>query len=695
MPNRLANEPSPYLQQHKNNPVDWWPWSAEALEEARRQDKPLLVSIGYSSCHWCHVMAHESFEHPDIAALMNEHFVNIKVDREERPDVDAVFMTAVQAMTGHGGWPLNAFATPDGVPFFGGTYWPPADARGMPGFPRVLESIARAWEHDRANLIENADRVSTYLQDTTRARPGADVVSPDLGAAALERLGASFDATWGGFGGAPKFPQASTLEFLVRHLQRTGSTAARTMLTTTLDRMAAGGIYDQIGGGFARYAVDAEWAVPHFEKMLYDNAQLMRAYLDAWASTGRARYAQVALDTGEWLLEEMLLPDGGFASALDADSEGVEGRFYVWSDAEIADILPPDQAAVVRQRFGITPGGNFEGNTVLTLSATIDEIADTTGQPAEHVVELLETGVTILRDHRRQRVRPGRDDKVVTGWNGLAISALARAGAVLHVPGFIDAARRAAGFLLDNVRNPDGSLWRTWTNGERRGNGVLEDYVCLAEGLIHLHRADGDIRWLDEADRLVQFALRDFGREGGPDFFDTPASGTGLAVRPNSLQDNATPSGNSVAADVLLTLGTLTDRRELVERAEALVASLSDVMVEHPGAFGRYLAVAERLVAPIYTLVIGGDRATAGHRRLTTAALSYPSPALVIAHAAPGMDEDHLQRYPVLQDRTGRDGASAAWLCREGACMLPAVSVADLGERLSEMEAELSASTTG
>ena len=689
MPNRLAHEPSPYLQQHKDNPVDWWPWSDEALAEAKRQGKPLLVSIGYSACHWCHVMAHESFEDPGIAAIMNEHFINIKVDREERPDVDAVFMTAVQAMIGQGGWPLNVFATPDGVPFFGGTYWPPMDARGMPGFPRVLQTIATAWEQDRDQLMENASRITTYLQDTSRARPATGVLSADLATEALETLSGSFDATWGGFGSAPKFPQAPTFDFLVRHYERTGSENALTMLTTTLDRMAAGGIHDHLSGGFARYAVDVEWVVPHFEKMLYDNAQLMGTYLEAWKATGSARYAQVAIQTGEWLLREMRLPGGGFASALDADSEGVEGKYYVWSDSEIGEILPPDHAAVIRHRFGITPGGNFEGNTILTLAASIDEIAESTGQPAERVQDLLDTGIAILRDHRRQRVRPGQDGKVVTAWNGLAISALARTGAVLQLPTFIDAARQAAKFLLDAVRNEDGTLWRTWKDGERRGNGVLEDYIFLAEGLIHLHQADGDIGWLQEADRLLEIAIATFGREGGADFFDTPATGTGLSVRPHSIQDNATPAGNSVAADVLLTMGTLTGNAELTERAEGILASLTDILPQHPGAFGRYLAVAERMYGPAYTVIIGGDPVSPGHRRLTATALGHAHPALITAHAAPGMPAEALERFPVFQDRTGRDGASAAWLCRETTCMLPASSVADLEARLAEMESEL------
>ncbi len=687
MSNRLAAEPSPYLQQHRDNPVDWWPWSDEALAEAKRQQKPLFVSIGYASCHWCHVMAHESFENPEIAGLMNEWFVNVKVDREERPDVDSVFMSAVQGMTGSGGWPLNVFATPDGIPFFGGTYWPPSDMRGLPGFPRVLETLHQAWINDREKLLENADRVLGFLRE--QEQPISAAGGTDPGAAALAQLEGAFDPEWGGFGGAPKFPQTPTLEFLSRRCERTGDATARTMLTTTLDRMAAGGIHDHLGGGFARYTVDGTWTVPHFEKMLYDNAQLMRVYLDAWIAAGTARYAQVVIDTGQWLLREMRLPGGGFASALDADSEGREGAYYVWEDREIDAILPPDHAAVVRELFGITPGGNFEGENVLTLAATLDAIADRTGQPAERVAALLDAGETILRAHRDRRSRPALDDKVVTAWNGEAIGALALAGSTLGLPSFIDAARQSATHLLDAARDGDGRLWRTTRQGERRGNGVLEDYTFLAEGLIHLHQADGDIRWLVEAANLMDIAIADFGRDDGPGFYDTPHGSDALAIRPQSIQDNATPSGNAVAADVLLTLGTLTDRRELVDRATELVTNMGALMERHPMGFGRYLAVAERLATPAYTLVVGGDPRSPGHTRLTRAALRYPSPNLVIAHATPGLDESMLQRFPVLRDRRARDDASAAWLCREGACMLPAISPADLNERLAEMESQI------
>ncbi|MDQ4044944.1 MAG: thioredoxin domain-containing protein, partial [Chloroflexota bacterium] len=679
------------LQQHKDNPVDWWPWSDAALEEARRQDKPLFVSIGYSACHWCHVMAHESFEHPEIAAFMNEHFLNVKVDREERPDIDAIYMNAVQAMVGHGGWPLNAFATGEGIPFFGGTYWPPVDARGMPGFVRVLETIATAWQSDRDSLLENARRVTGYLESISQQRPAHGAVRPSLADEALETLGGSFDSRWGGFGGAPKFPQVPTLDFLARHLQRTGADDARKMLTTTLDHMAAGGIHDHLAGGFARYSVDAQWVVPHFEKMLYDNAQLMRTYLEAWKATDTPRYAEVVRSTGEWLLTEMRLPAGGFASALDADSEGVEGKFYVWSDGEIDELLDGDVEEVVRRRYGISPVGNFEGNTILTLAKSIEEIAASLGRPVPEVQQLLDQGDTRLRERRAHRVRPGQDDKVVTAWNGLAVTGLALAGAALQISRFVDAAEEAARFMLESVRNADGTLWRTWKDGERRGNGVLEDYVFLAEGLIHLHQATGTISYLDEADAIFGKAVELFGREGGPDFYDTPAEGTGLTVRPHTLQDGATPAGNSVAADVLLTLSELTGRSEMAERAEDIVSGVADLLTEHPSAFGRYLAAAERLYDTPYTLVIAGNPPSDNHRELTQLALAHPQPALVVTHAPPELDEQALHRYPVLQDRSAVRGVSTGWLCRHGACMLPATTVDELQERFREMDRSLAA----
>jgi len=687
MPNRLAHEPSPYLQQHKDNPVDWFPWGEEAFTRAKQEDKPVLVSIGYSACHWCHVMAHESFENPEIAAVMNEHFVNVKVDREERPDIDTIFMSAVQAMLGHGGWPLNAFATPDGVPFFGGTYWPPSDQRGMPGFPRVLETITGAWRNDRDQLLKNADSIEHYLQESSSGTPRSGTITQDIPRQALTNLHQQFDPEFGGFGAAPKFPQAPTLDLLNRHVQRTGDDVAKTMLTTTLDHMARGGMYDQLAGGFARYSVDERWLVPHFEKMLYDNAQLITAYLDAWRTTRDGRYRQIVIETANWLLEEMELPGGGFASALDADTEGEEGRFYVWDINEIDELLDITGASLIRERFGVTPQGNFEGHSVLEIVATKEELATSHNLSVEQVTTRLDDARQTLKDHRATRVRPGRDDKLVTAWNGLTIGALAHAGSIFSEPQFISAAQKAATFVLKTLRREDGKLWRTWRDGEYRAEGVLEDYVCLADGLIRLHQADGNIAWLIESQRLMDHVLATFGRDGEADFFDTPASNTDLIVRPRTLQDNATPAGNSVAVDVLISLSLLTRRDDYRARAVNLLETMTSLMADHPTAFGRYLAAAERLLAPGYELILAGDD-TGGAVPLTVTALSHPS-LHFIAHAPETDDADITTQFPLLADRPIVDGKPTAYLCREGACKLPATSVEELNQRLAEMDAEL------
>ncbi len=687
MPNRLAHEPSPYLQQHKDNPVDWFPWGEEAFARAKREDKPVLVSIGYSACHWCHVMAHESFEHPEIAAVMNEHFVNIKVDREERPDIDTIFMSAVQAMLGHGGWPLNAFATPDGVPFFGGTYWPPSDQRGMPGFPRVLDTISSAWRNDRGQLLKNADSIENYLQQSSSGTPRSGTITSDVSRQALANLHQQFDPEFGGFGAAPKFPQAPTLDFLNRHVQRTGDSVARTMLTTTLDHMASGGMYDQLAGGFARYSVDERWLVPHFEKMLYDNAQLITVYVDAWRSTRDDRYRRIVAETANWLLAEMELPGGGFASALDADTEGEEGKFYVWNIAEIDDVLDVTGASLIRERFGVTPEGNFEGHSVLEIVATEDELAASHNLRVEQVTNRLDDARQSLKAHRATRVRPGRDDKLVAAWNGLTIGALAHAGAIFGDPRFVSAAQRAASFVLKNMRKEDGTLWRTWRDGEHRADGVLEDYVCLADGLIRLHQVDGNVDWLVEGQCLMDHVLATFGRNGEADFFDTPASSTDLIVRPRTLQDNATPAGNSVAADVLISLSLLTGRDDYRARAVNLLERMSSLMTDHPTGFGRYLAAAERLLAPGYELILASGGAGA-IGPLTISALSHPALHFV-AHAPDANDNNVTERFPLLADRPMLDGNPTAYLCREGACKLPATSVEELDHRLAEMDVEL------
>ncbi len=671
MPNRLARETSPYLLQHQHNPVDWYAWSPEALAIARTRDVPILLSIGYSACHWCHVMAHQCFENESIARTMNEHFVCIKVDREERPDIDAIYMTALQALTGHGGWPLNIFLTPDGTPFFGGTYWPPVDQGGMPGFPRVLEAVTAQWERNRDGIDRAAEQVMGVLQQSVAPLPAGTSnldTAPDLAIANLEQRE---DPIHGGFGAAPKFPQASIATFLLRHHRRTGSTSALDMATRMLDGMARGGIYDQLGGGFSRYSVDAEWLVPHFEKMLYDNAQLLQLYLDAWRITGKPRYRQVALETADWLLREMQHPQGGFFSALDADSEGEEGAFYVWRDENLNQVLSADDADLARLHFGVTPGGNFEGNTVLSVVRSVPELATALDRPEEAVQRDVDRVRRIMLAARNERVRPGTDTKVIVGWNGLAIGTLAEAGSALDRPDYIQAAENAANRILRVGRHDGDRLARLVGEDGPVGDGLLEDYAFLAHGLLQLHAATGDPQWLREARRLADEVLAHFSAESG--FWDTADYHERLVIRPRDIQDGATPSGNSMMLDVLLQLHDLTlDERYLVP-VVPMLDQLSAAMGEHPAAFGNLLAVLERHLADHRQLVLAGGADAA---ELATVVQRQFEPFLTVAWASPEFDS---ATWPVLADRALPPGVSAAaFLCQGMTCLPPIVDPATL-----------------
>ncbi|MGN6485084.1 MAG: thioredoxin domain-containing protein [Thermomicrobiales bacterium] len=685
--NRLANETSPYLLQHQANPVDWYPWGEEAFARARAEHKPILVSIGYSACHWCHVMAHESFEDEGIAAYLNDHMIAIKVDREERPDVDAIYMAAVQAMTGQGGWPLNAFLTPDGVPFFAGTYWPPESRGAMPGFPEVLEAIVNAWTTNRDGVETSADRVLAFLRQSTSALPARDgdaTLIPDLATEALAGMERAYDAAYGGFGGAPKFPQASALDFLLRHAKRTGSEPARQMAIATLDRMAAGGIHDQLGGGFARYAVDRIWLVPHFEKMLYDNAQLMALYLDAWRLTGEDRHRVVVEGIAGWVLREMTAPDGGFYAALDADSEGEEGAFYVWTRDEVERVLAahltPEEIDLVCLHFGIDTAGNFEGKTVLSVVRPIPDLAAQLDLPETAIAATIDRASALLLAAREQRIRPHRDEKVIAGWNGLMLKVFAAAGAALDRPDLLAAAERAAAFVLAHLRWPDGSLARSWRDGTLRGRGTLEDHAFLADGLLALYTATGTIRWLDEANALLDTMLRDFPHESGIGFSDVSAATSDLIVRPRDLQDGATPSGNAVACDLLLSFTVLREDDALAERAVAVLGAVAPVMREHPVFMGRFLAVLERHLAPRRDLVLTGVRGSEAFAAMRTAVQRRYEPLVVVGFGL-GSDEGDAARddYPLLAARPAVEGAdAAAWLCEGTTCLPPVTTVADL-----------------
>jgi uncharacterized protein YyaL (SSP411 family) len=542
--NRLAQETSPYLLQHAHNPVDWFPWGDEAFARARAEDKPVLLSVGYSACHWCHVMERESFENADIAALMNRHFVSVKVDREERPDVDQIYMQAVQSMTGHGGWPMTVFLTPDGVPFYGGTYFPPTDRHGLPGFPRLLEGLADAWRNRRPEVVQSTKQITEQLNQADRLRRSAQLLGDDVLFSAFHGMSGQFDERLGGLGGAPKFPQPMNWEFVLRFWKRSGNDRAREMVTRTLTTMARGGIYDQLGGGFHRYSVDAEWLVPHFEKMLYDNAQLASLYLHAWLAFGDPEYRRIVEETLDYVLREMTDPSGGFYSAQDADSEGVEGKFFVWTPDEIRAALPPAEAEDALSYWGLDRGSNFEGHNILWV-------------PGEPDAASVANARRVLHDVREGRIHPGRDDKVLAAWNGLMCRAFAEAGQALGRADYVAAAARNADFILREMRR-DGRLLRTWKAGQAKLLGYLEDYSMVAAALLDVYEATYERRWLDEARVLADDMLRLFWDEDVEGFYDTGTDHERLIVRPRNLYDNAVPCGSSVAVETLLRLAVLT-----------------------------------------------------------------------------------------------------------------------------------------
>ncbi|MFF5111614.1 thioredoxin domain-containing protein [Streptosporangium sp. NPDC000509] len=654
--NRLKDATSPYLLQHADNPVDWFEWGEEAFAEATRRNVPLLISVGYSACHWCHVMAHESFEDRATAALMNELFVNVKVDREERPDVDAVYMAATQAMTGHGGWPMTVFATPGGHPFYTGTYFPRQQ------FQRLLTGVSNAWTGEREAVLEQGSKIVEALNERS-ALPSGPLPTPDTLTRAVHNLAESFDPVRGGFGGAPKFPPSMALEFLLRYGAaaegdggRATAEAAISMAGRTLEAMARGGIYDQLAGGFARYSVDAEWVVPHFEKMLYDNALLLRVYAHWWRSTGSALGRRVALETADWLLAEMRTPEGGFASALDADSEGVEGKFYAWTREELREVLGEEDGLWAIELFEVT--GTFEhGTSVLQLLADPD--------PGEE--ERFARVRSALLAARSRRVRPGRDDKVVAAWNGLAIAALAETGALFERPDLVEAAREAA-VLVDELHVDGDRLLRTSRDGRAGANaGVLEDYGDLAEGLLTLYGVTGEVRWFHRAEALLDTVLERFS-DGSGGFYDTADDAEPLFQRPRDATDNATPSGQFAAAGALLSYAALTGSARHREAAEAALGTVTVLAGKHARFAGWGLAAAQAaLSGPIEVAIVGpaGDPATTALHR--TALLS-PLPGLVLALGDPGSGSGEV---PLLGGRGLVGGEPAAYVCRGFTCRMP------------------------
>jgi hypothetical protein len=664
--NRLAGETSPYLLQHAGNPVDWYPWGEEAFARARAEDRPILLSVGYSACHWCHVMERESFENPSTAALMNAHFVNVKVDREERPDVDQIYMEAVQSMTGRGGWPMTVFLTPDGVPFYGGTYFPPDDRHGLPGFPRLLEALADAWRTRRGEVLESAREIGSQLNRAAALRGAQTFLTDEVLFSAFHGLSAQFDDRHGGTGSAPKFPQPMNWEFVLRFWTRTGNERAREMARTTLTAMARGGMYDQLGGGFARYSVDAEWLVPHFEKMLYDNAQLASLYLHGWLAFGDPEYRRIVEETLDYLIRDMRDPAGGFYCAEDADSEGHEGKFYVWTEDEIRRALPSADAELALRYWGVDRGANFEGANILHVAGEPD---------AERIAAARQA----LFQVRARRVRPGRDDKVLAAWNGLACRAFAEAGRALGRDGYIDVATTNAEFLLSAMRR-DGRLLRTWKAGEARLNGYLEDYALLAAALVDLYEATFTRRWLDEARSLADEMLRLFWDDAIEGFHDTGQDHERLIVRPRNLFDNAVPSGSSAAIETLLRLAVLTGHREYEARALAALRPMADLMGRYPGGFGRYLCALDFNLGPVAEIALvwpEGD----GARPLIDTVFRRFMPNRVVAGARAG-DHAAARGVPLVDHRSAVDGKATAYVCRNYTCDLPATEAGELARQL-------------
>ncbi|MBA3651827.1 MAG: thioredoxin domain-containing protein, partial [Chthoniobacterales bacterium] len=597
MPNHLAHESSPYLLQHQNNPVDWRPWGPEALEKAKREQRPIFLSIGYSACHWCHVMEHESFENERIAAIINERFVAIKVDREERPDLDQIYMNATQMMTGHGGWPMSVFLTPDLKPFYAGTYFPPTGRGGMPGFDEVLRAVHEAWEKRREQVQEMAGQLAGELNKAGTVAGGGEL-SRDLIENAVNQLVRAFDPTWGGFGQAPKFPHPMDLSLLLRYWHRTGHAHSLEMVRTTLDRMAAGGFYDHLGGGFARYSVDARWLVPHFEKMLYDNALLAGVYVEAYQATGDENYARVARETIDYVLRDMTDPLGGFYSTEDADSEGEEGKFYVWSPEELEQILGEVQAMTFGRVYDVSDAGNFEGHSILNLPKTLAQSARVLERDEKELAAALASSRQKLFAAREKRIHPAKDDKLIVAWNGFMIDALARAAAALDEPRYAAAASKAADFIRDQLARSDGRLLHTWRHGKAKLDAYLDDYAALANGLISLYEATFDGARLEEAARLLDVVLKHFADREGGGFFYTADDHEALIARNKDATDASIPSASALAATALARLGKLTGDRKYGEAAERTLKAAAGLLLQAPTAMGQMLLALDFQLGP-------------------------------------------------------------------------------------------------
>ena len=679
MPNRLIDETSPYLLQHAHNPVDWYPWGEEALERARREDMPILLSVGYSACHWCHVMERESFEDAEIATLMNDNFVCIKVDREERPDIDSIYMTAVQTLTGQGGWPMTVFMTPDGKPFYGGTYFPPDDRGGLPAFPRLVEALAAAYKTRRGDVTRTTSQLVERMKQLSAGMAAIEPLTVDVLQSAKRAVAGQFDGRHGGVGLQPKFPQPMTYEFLLRHHDRTQDPESLEMVELTLTRMAEGGIYDQIGGGFHRYSTDTYWLVPHFEKMLYDNALLARLYLHTYQVTGDPLYRRIVEETLDYMAREMTDANGGFYSAQDADSEGVEGKFFVWRPEEIIDLLGKIEGDLFNKYYGVTRKGNFEGQSILHVAKGGAAVR---GMSEEELAETLKRWKMILLAARSERVAPGLDDKVLTSWNGLAMRAFAEAGAALGRQDYVEKANINAKFLLDSLVR-DGRLLRTYRNGEAKLNGYLEDYAFLIDGLLALHEATLDGRWLDESITLGEAMVDLFWEESEGRFYDTGRDHEELVLRPRDYTDNATPCGSSMAADVLLRLAVVAGDSEHQRRAVTSLRSVRELMSRFPTGAGHWLGALDfYLSTPKEIAIVGGAGDAETEALLSEVSRRYLPNRVLVGSAGDGTAETR-SGVPLLEDRDRVDGKPTAYVCENYACNFPVTEPAALAAQLA------------
>jgi uncharacterized protein YyaL (SSP411 family) len=681
MPNRLAQESSLYLLQHQLNPVDWYPWGEEAIQRAISENKPIFLSIGYSACHWCHVMEHESFESEAIARELNERFVCIKVDREERPDLDQIYMNAVQVLTGRGGWPMSVFLTPDLKPFYGGTYWPPTSRHGMPGFDQVIVAVSKAWQDNREAVVESADRLTQQLSHMAAQENELDELTEDLLTRASSHFRQTYDRTYGGFGGAPKFPAPMSLRLLMRGWYRRGENFSLEMVTGTLDRMAAGGIYDHLGGGFARYSVDARWLVPHFEKMLYDNAQLVVAYVEAFQITGNTNYAHVVRETLDYVVRDMTDPQGGFFSTEDADSEGVEGKFYTWTPEQLLEVLGDEAAATFAKVYDVTKSGNFEETNILNLPKTIEQQAAILGRDVESLRTELGESRQKLFNAREQRIHPHKDDKVITAWNGLMIEALALAGAVLNEPKYLDASRKAAEFIEKNLRRDDGRLLHTWRHGKAKVDGYLDDYTYLANGLATLYECMGEEKYLEQSISLVEQVLQHFGSQGQGGFYFTADDQEQLLTRNKEFADNAVPSANAMAAIVLIKLAKLTGIEKYLNAAEQTMQAAVELMQRYPSGTAQMLLAVDLYLGPTYEVVLAADD-SAESMAVRNDLLRRFIPNKVLAWASKQTPKPLAE---LLQGKEMDGGQPTLFVCEGFTCQAPAVGQEPIAQALDAM----------